>query len=42
VVVEPGQDLGPVGLIGQGFTEVVVGDIGLPGFVGQVGFEPDE
>lgn len=36
VVVEPGEDL-DVGAIG----EAVVGEVGLPGFIGLIGLEPD-
>jgi hypothetical protein len=35
-VVQPGQDLA-VGAVGQ----PVVGEVGLPGLVGLIGFEPD-
>ena len=36
VIVEPGEDLGVVS-----GAQVVVGEVGLPAFVGQLGLEPD-
>jgi len=41
VVVEPGDDLHVCAGCAVGVGEAVVGDVGLPGFVGLVSFEPD-
>jgi hypothetical protein len=41
VVVEPGDDLGVGARSAVGSGEPVVGEVGLPGLVGLLGFEPD-
>ena len=41
VVVRPGQDLGVAARAAVGAGEPVVGEVGLPALVGQLGGEPE-